>query len=53
MQISEKKIREFQELWEKNSGEKISQQMAVEKANKLLLLVRHTYKPIKKKDLYN
>ena len=40
MQLTEQDIREFQNLWEQHSGEKISAQEAEEQARSLILFLQ-------------
>lgn len=48
--LSEEKVKQFQEIYEKETGEKISLEEASECAEKLINLVRLVYKPIKRAD---
>ena len=50
MQLSDKKITEFQELYLKHFGEEISREKAHEKGIKLVRLVELVYKPMTKAD---
>ncbi len=48
MQLSDKKIEEFQELYLKHFGKKISRKEANEKGNNLILFIELIYKPMTK-----
>ncbi|QQS61698.1 MAG: hypothetical protein IPN70_02085 [Candidatus Moraniibacteriota bacterium] len=48
--ITESDAKKFQELYEKETGKKISLKEAFELAENLVDMVRLIYKPIKKKD---
>lgn len=49
--ITEKVVQQFQEMYFKRFGKKISYGEAVEYGMKLITLARIVYKPVKKKDL--
>jgi hypothetical protein len=48
MRISEQKIMEFRELWQKHFNEEISDDFAREQIEKLCSLVKLIYRPIKR-----
>ncbi len=48
MQLTDKQITEFQELWQTKFGEKISREMALELGISLIRLMQIVFKPIKK-----
>ena len=50
MELSDKQISEFQRIYEKEFGVKISRQDAIDQGTKLLALVKIVYQPIPKQD---
>jgi len=46
--LSEKQIHEFQRIWKKKFGEEIDRDFALEKATKLIEIIKLVYRPIKK-----
>ena len=52
MQLSKEAIKEFKKTYKKKFGENLSDQVALEKATKLLNLVKAVYQPITKEE-YN
>lgn len=50
MQLSDKKIAEFQKLYLKHFGQEISREEAHEKGIKLIRLIELVYKPMAKAD---
>lgn len=51
MQLSDKKIEEFQQLYLKHFGQKISREEANERGNNLIRLIELVYKPMTE-DMY-
>ena len=51
MQLSDKKILEFQKLYQKHFGQKISQEEANEKGTNLIRFIELVYKPMTE-DMY-
>jgi len=52
MQLSELKIKQFQELYKDRFNVELSKQEALEKSEKLIRLLELIYKPITKKQLH-
>ena len=48
--FSNQEIQSFQKLWQKQFGETISEEFALEQATALISLVKNTYKPITKEE---
>jgi len=48
MNLPKKAIKEFQKLWFKHTGKRISEDKAREEGNKLIELLRIIYQPIPK-----
>ena len=46
--LSEQQITQFQQLWKKKFGEEIDRDFALEKATKLIEIIKLVYRPIKK-----
>ena len=46
MELTEKEIAEFQRIYEKEFGVKISKQDAIEQGTKLLVLMKAVYRPV-------
>ena len=52
MQLSELKIKQFQELYKNRFNVELSKQEALEKTEKLIRLIELIYKPITKQQLH-
>lgn len=50
MRLTEEDLKEFKRIYKKEFGEDISDKDALEKATRLIRLVKAVYKPIKKSD---
>jgi len=48
--ISKEELKEFKKIYKKSFGENLSNQVALEKANKLLNLVKAVYQPMTKEE---
>jgi len=48
--ISKEKLKEFKKIYKKRFGEHLSDQVALEKATKLLNLVKVVYRPMTKEE---
>jgi len=47
MQISKERLEEFKDMYYRHFGERISDQIAYERASRLVRLIEAVYKPIK------
>ena len=50
MSLSKESIKEFKKIYKKRFGKDLSDQVALEKATKLLNLVKAVYRPMTKKE---
>ncbi len=51
--LSQKALQDFKEIWKEESGEEISDDLAIEKAMSLLQLFDVIYRPLKKEWVQN
>ena len=51
MHLTDRQIKKFQNLCETHLGKKVTKQQAVEHGTKLMVLMKHLYKPITQDEL--